>query len=64
IIGTGQIERGLDEGLTHLHIGDSAVFILPPHLAYGVVGDGKCIPPRSCIVYQVRIDAIHHRTKR
>lgn len=63
-IGTGLIERGLDEGLTYLHLGDSAIFILPPHLAYGVIGDGKCIPPRSCIVYQVRIDAVHHRAKR
>ncbi|MCX7986244.1 MAG: FKBP-type peptidyl-prolyl cis-trans isomerase [Bacteroidales bacterium] len=55
LVGTGQIERGLDEGICLLKEGDSAVFILPPHLAYGVIGDGKCIPPRSCIVYHIRI---------
>lgn len=63
-IGKGELERGLDEGLTYLHVGDSAIFILPPHLAYGIIGDGKCIPPRSCIVYHIRIDSAFSPTKR
>jgi len=57
-LGTGSIERGLDEGLTYLHNGDSAIFILPPHLAYGVLGDNRCIPPRSCIVYHIRVESV------
>jgi hypothetical protein len=31
------------------------VFILPPFLAFGLVGDGKKIPPRTIIVYNVSI---------
>ncbi len=54
-VGSGKVENGLDEGLSYLHNGDSAIFILPPHLAYGLLGDNKCIPPRSCIVYHVRV---------
>jgi FKBP-type peptidyl-prolyl cis-trans isomerase FkpA len=55
ILGKTDIEPGMNEGLRLLKPGGEALFILPPFLAYGLVGDGKKIPPRTVIVYTVRI---------
>ena len=55
IIGRSQLEPGLNEGLRRLKRGGAAAFIIPPFLAYGLVGDGKKIPPRSTIIYNVSI---------
>ncbi len=55
ILGKTDIEPGMNEGLRLLKPGGEALFILPPFLAYGLVGDGKKIPPRTVIVYSVRI---------
>jgi FKBP-type peptidyl-prolyl cis-trans isomerase len=55
ILGKTDIEPGLNEGLRLLRPGAEALFILPPFLAYGLVGDGKKIPPRTTIVYRVSI---------
>ena len=35
IIGSEEILKGLEEALLVMHLGDSAVFKIPPHLAYG-----------------------------
>ncbi len=45
VLGRSDLEPGLNEGLRLLRPGGSAIFILPPFLAYGFVGDGKKIPP-------------------
>lgn len=55
IIGRSELPSGLHEGLKMLRPGASALFILPPHLAYGLLGDGKKIPPRSTVVYSITI---------
>lgn len=55
IIGKGEIEAGLNEGLMLLKPGAEAIFIIPPFLAYGFVGDRKMIPSRAVIVYYVNI---------
>jgi FKBP-type peptidyl-prolyl cis-trans isomerase FkpA len=55
ILGKGEIEAGLNEGLRMLRPGGEAIFILPPFLAYGLVGDGKSIPSRAIIVYNIKI---------
>jgi len=55
ILGKTKLEPGLDEGLRLLKPGAEAVFILPPFLAYGLIGDGNKIPPRATIVYRVKI---------
>jgi len=55
VLGKTELEQGMNEGLRLLKPGSEATFILPPFLAYGLVGDGKKIPPRSTIVYNVRI---------
>jgi FKBP-type peptidyl-prolyl cis-trans isomerase FkpA len=49
------MEPGLNEGLRILKPGAEAIFILPPFLAYGLLGDGKMIPSRSVIVYNIKI---------
>lgn len=49
------MEPGLNEGLRMLKPGSEAIFIIPPFLAYGLIGDGKMIPSRAVIVYNVSI---------
>ena len=55
VIGRSEIETGLTEGLKLLKPGAEAIFIIPPFLAYGLVGDRKMIPSRAVIVYNVNI---------
>ncbi len=55
ILGRSEMEPGLNEGLRLLKPGAEAIFILPPFLAYGLRGDGKMIPSRAVIVYNVNI---------
>jgi FKBP-type peptidyl-prolyl cis-trans isomerase FkpA len=55
ILGRSEMEPGLNEGLRILKPGAEAIFIIPPFLAYGLIGDGKMIPPRAIIVYNVNI---------
>ena len=55
ILGKSEIEAGLNEGLRLLKPGGEAIFILPPFLGYGLVGDGKSIPSRSVLVYNIKI---------
>jgi FKBP-type peptidyl-prolyl cis-trans isomerase FkpA len=55
ILGRSVMEQGLNEGLRLLKPGAEAIFIIPPYLAYGLVGDRKMIPSRAVIVYNVNI---------
>jgi FKBP-type peptidyl-prolyl cis-trans isomerase FkpA len=55
VLGRSSMEPGLNEGLRMLKPGSEAIFILPPFLAYGLPGDGRKIPSRSIIVYNVHI---------
>ncbi len=54
-IGKGGVEPGLELGILMLREGDRARFIMPPHLAHGLVGDGDKIPARATIVYEVHL---------
>lgn len=55
LIGQGGVESGLEEAILLMRTGDKARFIMPPHLAHGLPGDGNKIPARSTIVYQVEL---------
>lgn len=55
ILGRSTMEPGLNEGLRLLKPGAEAIFIIPPFLGYGLPGDGKMIPSRAVIVYNVNI---------
>ena len=55
VVGRGGVERGLEEAVLHLHRGDEAEVIMPSYLAYGLTGDGNKIPPRSILVYRLKV---------
>jgi len=55
VLGRSEMEPGLNEGFRLLKPGAEAIFIIPPFLAYGLIGDRKMIPPRAVIVYNVNI---------
>ncbi len=54
-ISHSNIETGLDQALLMMQQGDKGRFIMPPHLAHGLLGDENKIPPRSVIVYQAEL---------
>ena len=58
-VGKGGVEAGLEEGILLLKKGSRAKFILPSHLAFGLLGDGDRIPSRSSLVYEVEVIDIH-----
>jgi FKBP-type peptidyl-prolyl cis-trans isomerase FkpA len=55
LIGQGGVETGLEIGILLMKSGDKAIFILTPNLGHGLIGDEKCIPPRSIIRYDVEL---------
>lgn len=54
-IGRGGVESGLEDAILMMKVGDKGRFILPPHLAHGLIGDSNKIPARSAIVYQTEL---------
>jgi FKBP-type peptidyl-prolyl cis-trans isomerase len=54
-LGKSQEIAGLEQGVALMQEGDKARFIIPPHLAYGLLGDENRIPARSIIIYQVEL---------
>ena len=55
LIGQDQIESGVHEGIVLMSVGEKALFILPSHLAHGLLGDDNKIPPRSSLVYDIEL---------
>jgi FKBP-type peptidyl-prolyl cis-trans isomerase FkpA len=54
-LGHNQEELGLNEGIMMMKKGEKARFIMPPHLAFGVPGDGFRVPYYSVLVYEIEI---------
>lgn len=54
-IGHGGIEVGTEEGILLMQVGDRAKFIVPSHLAFGLLGDQDKIPPQSTLIYDVEL---------
>ncbi len=52
-IGHSRVESGLEEAILNMRVGDKAIIIIPSHLAHGLLGDNKKIPPRSTIIYEI-----------
>lgn len=48
-------EIGIHEILKLMSVGDEGLFILPSHLAFGVAGDQVKIPPKTALVYELKI---------
>jgi FKBP-type peptidyl-prolyl cis-trans isomerase len=53
--GKKQSTVGLEEGIKLLQQGDSATFIIPWYLGYGMAGNETTIPPYTSLIYHVRI---------
>jgi len=60
-IGHGGVESGLEEAILNMRVGDEAIIIIPSHLAYGLLGDNKKIPPRSTIIYEIEFTNINNK---
>lgn len=58
LIEEDDVESGLHEGVQFLSPGDSAVLVIPSHLAHGLLGDEARIPPRSTVVYHIVLDEL------
>jgi FKBP-type peptidyl-prolyl cis-trans isomerase FkpA len=55
-VGYENIESGVHKGVQYLKKGDKALLLVPSHLAHGLLGDYKKIPPQMPIVYDIQID--------
>jgi FKBP-type peptidyl-prolyl cis-trans isomerase len=55
VLGKGNIESGIEEGLGMMSEGDSARFIIPPYLAHGNFGDRERIPGSAILLVDVRL---------
>lgn len=54
-VGMDDAESGLHKAMLFLKNGDKALLLIPSHLAHGLLGDSKKIPPQSPIVYDIEI---------
>ena len=54
-VGYGGVESGIEEGILLMHVGDRAKFIVPSHLAFGLLGDQNKIPQHATLVYDVEL---------
>ena len=61
VVGQDNVESGLHEGIQYMHVGDKAVMILPSHLAFGLTGDGKRIPPKASVLYELELVSLKTR---
>lgn len=55
LIGQDHVESGLHEGILLVGVGDKAIFILPSHLAHGLLGDENKIPPKASVIYDIEL---------
>ncbi|OFY95440.1 MAG: hypothetical protein A3K10_04640 [Bacteroidetes bacterium RIFCSPLOWO2_12_FULL_31_6] len=54
-VGHGGVESGIEEAMLLLKVGDKAKLILPPHLAFGLLGDENKIPSHATLIYNIKI---------
>lgn len=50
-----EIESGIQEGIKHLKVGDRARFIIPSHLAHGLVGNMDNVPPLTTLWVEINV---------
>ena len=54
-LGVGQVIKGWDEGVAKLRVGDHAILVIPPKLAYGSKVAGDVILSNSTLIFIVEI---------
>lgn len=54
-LGKAEVEKGLEEGVMMLSVGEKAKFIIPSHLAFGLIGDQNKIPRNATLIYDVEL---------
>lgn len=52
------VETGLHEAIKLMQVGEKSEFIFPPHLAFGISGNRKGIPPQSTLIYTIELLAV------
>ncbi len=57
-IDKSDMESGIHEGIKLMHVGEKAKLVFPSHLAHGLVGDFKKIPPLSPLVVDIELIGI------
>lgn len=57
-IGSQSLIEGWSEGAALLQQGGKALLFIPPHLAYGVQGNGDVIPPNSWVFFYIEMMGI------
>lgn len=55
LIGKDDEVTGLHEGVQYMREGGKAVFIMPAHLAHGLLGDTERIPMHATLVYHIEL---------
>jgi len=55
MIEKSDIESGIHEGVQLMSVGEKAKFILPSHLAHGLIGDLDEIPPMETVIYDLSL---------
>ncbi len=55
MIGNDNVESGLHEALSLMHVGEKGRFLLPSHLAHGLTGDMDKIPPKAIVIYDIEL---------
>lgn len=59
LIGRDNEVTGLHQGVQYLREGGKAVFILPYHLAHGLLGDMEKVPMHASLVYHIELVDLH-----